>query len=102
MGESGHYRSPEVLLSASGQECILYRLRVICARQAPCCMKLGSNVHDQSHSARDKACVGREGTQSALCLEIRCIVFSRVFVCVCVCGVCCQCCVRGWCHFAVL
>merc|ERR1712187_1094353 len=66
-----HHRSPEVLLSASDQECILYRLCMICAWQTLCCMKPGFNVHDRSHSARDSARVGRRDTQSALCREIR-------------------------------
>merc|ERR1711933_63579 len=68
-----HHRSPEVLLSASDREriLILYSLCRICAWQRMCCMKPGFNVHDRSHSALDTARVGRGGTQSALCLEIR-------------------------------
>merc|ERR1712066_995161 len=56
--------------SASDQECILYGLSMTCAWQTMCCMKPGFNVHDQSHSARDSARVGRGGTQSEHRLEI--------------------------------
>merc|ERR1711862_1065391 len=65
-----HHRPPEVLLSASDQECTLYRLCMTCAWQTMCCMKLGFNVHDRSHSAGDIARVGRGGTQSGHRLEI--------------------------------
>merc|ERR1712007_113015 len=71
-----HHRSPEVLLSASLQECKIVQTlhNTVCAWQAMCCMKPGFNVHDRSHSARDSARVGRGGTQSALCREIHAAV----------------------------
>merc|ERR1711972_1055497 len=69
-----HHRPPEVLLSASDQECILYRLRMTCAWQTMRCMKPGFNVHDRSHNAGDSAHVGRGGTQSGHRLEIRAAV----------------------------
>merc|ERR1711972_1270254 len=65
-----YHRPPEVLLSASDQECILYRLSMTCAWQTMCCMKPGFNVHDRSHSARDSARVDRGGSQSEHRLEI--------------------------------
>merc|ERR1712217_258397 len=71
-----HHCSPEVLLSASDQKCILYRrCIVVCAWQTTCCMKPGFNVHDGSHSACGSARVGRGGTQSVLCLLIRAAVW---------------------------